>query len=134
MMDFYIDTSIWIDLLEDRKDYNGKPLGEYALKLFSMIKEKHTIILSDAIYKELNKYYANEEIKGLFLAVNTRKIFSTENQMNEAKRLANERKIPKGDCLHAILARDTQSILVTRDKHFKLLEDIQRHHKPEDII
>ena len=51
-----------------------------------------------------------------------------------AKKIAKERDVPAGDALHAIIARDDDLILVTRDRHFRKLEDISKHHKPEEII
>ena len=48
---YYIDTSIWMDLLEDRKGYNHQPLGDYALKLFTFIKaKKYKLIISDLFF------------------------------------------------------------------------------------
>jgi len=36
------------------------------------------------------------------------------------------RNVPRGDALHAIIARDHKLILITRDNHFKKLEDISK--------
>jgi predicted nucleic acid-binding protein len=133
---YYIDTSIWMDLLEDRKGYNNEPLGDYALKLFSLIKaKKSTLILSDILIRELEGYYSLEEINGMMLPFQKiiEKIIATKEQRVEARKIAEERNLPPGDCLHAILARDNDFILITRDKDFKLLEDITSHYKPEEI-
>lgn len=65
---------------------------------------------------------------------NVNKIVATAEQREEAKKIAVERNIPAGDALHAILARDNSLILITRDNHFKHLEDISKHYKPEEII
>ena len=51
----------------------------------------------------------------------------------EAKKIATERNIPVGDALHAIIARDNNLVLVTRDKHFENIEDISKHFKPEEL-
>ena len=133
---YYIDTSIWMDLLEDRKGYNNEPLGDYALKLFSLIKaKKSTLILSDILIRELEGYYSLEGINGMMLPFQKiiEKIIATKEQRVEARKIAEERNLPPGDCLHAILARDNDFILITRDKDFKLLEDITSHYKPEEI-
>ncbi|MBU0472414.1 MAG: hypothetical protein KKF89_04215 [Nanoarchaeota archaeon] len=61
-------------------------------------------------------------------------IITTPRQFTEAKMIAKQRSLPKGDVLHTIIARDNDAILVTRDKHFKKLEDISPHYKPENII
>ena len=62
------------------------------------------------------------------------KIFVTKEQRDEAKKIAEERYLPPGDALHAILARDNNLIMITRDKHFKKLGDIAPHYKPEEVI
>src|SRR3989338_468727 len=111
---FYVDTSIWIDLYEDRKGYRNEPLGEYALKLFSMIKAKENkLIISDILIRELEGYYSIEEINGMIMPLNKiiEKIFSTKEQVKEARKIAEERNLPFGDALHAILARENGFIL-----------------------
>ena len=65
---YYLDTSIWMDIYEDRIGYNGEPLGDYAIKLFAMIKAKsHTLVLSDLLVRELESNYSIEEINGMVL-------------------------------------------------------------------
>lgn len=134
---YYLDTSIWIDLYEDRRGYNKEPLGDYALKLISLIKAKKCpLIITDLLIKELEMNYSVEEINGMMKPFENiiEKITTTKKQRDEAEKIAKERKIPRGDALHAILARDHDLILATRDKHFRELEDISKHHKPEDFI
>ena len=134
---YYVDTSIWMDLLEDRKGYNGEPLGDYALKLFVMIKaKKHTLVVSDLLIRELESNYSVEEINGMVLPFQNiiEKVLMTKEQRDEAKKIALERDLPPGDALHAIVARDNRYVMVTRDKHFKYLQDITKHYKPEEII
>lgn len=63
-----------------------------------------------------------------------KKVIVTKEQREEAKRISEERNIPRGDALHAIIARDSKLILVTRDNHFKKLEDISKYYKPENLI
>ena len=62
------------------------------------------------------------------------KVDVSDKQREEAKKIAEEREVPKGDVIHAILARDNNAILISRDKHFQLLKDICEVMKPEDII
>jgi len=134
---YYIDTSIGIDLLDNRKGYNGEPLRDYALKLFASIKVNGRIlIISDLLIRELEAYYSLEEINGMILPLQKiiEKIIATKKQRVEARKIAEERNLPPGDCLHAIIARDEDLILVTRDKDFRLLRDIAEHYKPEELI
>jgi len=134
---YYVDSSIWIDLYEDREGYKQEPLGDFAWKLFALIKSKNNIlIITDLLIRELEMNYSIEEINGMMKPFENifQKIIATKEQRDEAEKLAKERKVPKGDALHAILARDHKLILIARDKHFRELEDISKHHKPEDII
>lgn len=134
---YLIDTSIWVDLYEDRKGFYNEPLGDYALKILSMIQAKGDVIaLTDLLIRELESSYSMPQINGLFklFQKNVNKIIATAEQREEAKKIAVERNIPAGDALHAILARDNGLTLITRDKHFKQLEDISKHYKPEEII
>lgn len=134
---YLIDTSIWVDLYEDRKGYQNEPLGDFAFKLFSVIKAKQNkIVITDLTIRELEMNYTISEINGMmkpFEAI-LEKLVASKEQRDEAKKIAEERNIPKGDVLHAILARDHKFILITRDKHFRQLTDISEHHKPEELI
>ena len=132
-----IDASIWVDFYEDRKGYNNEPLGDYAFKLLVKIKaQEKVIVLTDFLIKELETLYSIVEINGIFNPFNKilKKVIATKKQRQEAKKIAKERDVPAGDALHAIVARDNNSILVTRDRHFRKLEDISKHHKPEELI
>lgn len=126
-----------MDLLEDRRGYNDEPLGDYALKLFAMIKTmKYKLVVSDLLIRELESNYSVEEINGMVLPFQKiiEEVFVTREQRDEAKRIAKERNLPPGDVLHTIIARDNKYIMITRDKHFKELRDITKHYKPEEII
>ncbi len=135
--EYIIDTSIWVDIYEDRKGYNNEPLGDYAFKLLVKIKAKEmAIVLTDFLIKELETLYSVAEINGMFKPFENiiKKIIATEKQREEAKKIAKERDVPAGDALHAIIARDNGLILVTRDRHFRKLEDMSKHYKPEELI
>ena len=134
---YLIDTSIWVDLREDRKGFNNEPLGDYAFKLFVQIKVKENkIAITDHIQRELESNYGIPEIRGMFLPFQSiiEKFIVTDEQRKEAKKVGEERKVPKGDALHAIIARDNNFTLVTRDKHFRDLDDISKHYNPEELI
>jgi predicted nucleic acid-binding protein len=134
---YYIDTSIWIDLYEDRKGYNGEPLGDYALRLFSLLSQgRNRLIMTNILFLELSKRFSLEQVRGQLQPFEARidRIVSTPEEEDEAILLANERAVSRGDALHAILARDHQLILVARDRHFKKLVDVAPSYKPEDII
>jgi len=132
-----IDTSIWIDVYEDRKGFNGEPLGEYGLKLLSdILARKDKIIISEILIDELSGRYSLSHILGMLKPFEDiiEKIIPTEEEKKIAKKISIERELPLGDALHAIIARDNNAILITRDKHFRKLEDISSHYRPEEII
>ena len=134
---YYVDTSIWMDLLEGRIGYRGEKLGDYALRFFAFLKStKRRLVVSDLLVFELKRNYSSENIIGFFLPYQDiiKRVFFSQKEYSEAKKLAKERNLPLGDALHSILARDHQLILVTRDKHFILLRDVCSSYKPEEII
>ena len=133
---YYLDTAIYIDYNENRTD-RFRPLGEWALRLFSLIEcTDSLLIISDILLKELKDYYSDSEIIDLLnrFKIKQLKVESTEKQMAEAKILAKMRGIPGADAHHVILARDNNAIMVTRDHHFDSLHDIVEIKKPEDLI
>ena len=135
--EYIIDTSIWVDLYEDRKGHNNEPLGDYAFKLLVKIKAKESaIVLTDFLIRELETIYSIAEINGMFKPFEKiiKKIIAAEKQREEAKKISKERNLPAGDALHAIISRDNNLILVTRDRHFRKLKDISKHYKPEELI
>ena len=122
MIKYYLDTSIWMDVYEDRKGFNDEPLGKCALKLLSLIRvNKNKLIITDRLIRELERYYSLERINGMIKPFENliEKIISTKKQHNEAKKIAKERNVPAADVLHSVIARDYCLVLVTRDKHFK---------------
>ena len=135
-MKYYVDTSIWRDYYEDRKD-KLKPLGEFAFEFFRKVKlNADKIFYSDLIIEELNVAYNEKEIKEIFNIIEEEnlleKVEISKNQVKEALELKRKLQIPFGDALHAILAKDNNAILVTRDEHF-LKIDFVNVKNPEDL-
>jgi predicted nucleic acid-binding protein len=83
---------------------------------------------------ELSRQYNENEINSTVLPFQKVLIVSSELQKKEAKTIAKQRNIPEGDALHAVLARDSDAILITRDRHFLLLIDICLSRKPEELL
>lgn len=130
---FYFDTSIWLDYYEKR----GKN-GEVALELINkVVKENHIILCSSLVIKELKNlgYFLNEinDIFSIAKPDNIRLVNITKEQIKEMKKLASQRNLPKKDVLHAILARDNEAQLITRDYHFQKLKDIIISKLPEEF-
>lgn len=133
----YLDTSIWLDFFENRNEPN-LPKGDWAQKLLNKITENNDkIIYSDIVVLELGVAgYQPHEIEKLFEKIKPILIFveSTEKQARKARDLSSKRDIPKGDALHALIARDNKATLVTLDNHFKKLLDIIKPKRPQDLI
>ncbi len=134
---YYLDTSIWLDFFENRNEPN-LPKGDWEHKLLDKTtKNNDKIIYSDIVIFELGLVgYTPREIEGLFEKIKPILTFleSTEKQARRAKDLSLKRKVPKGDALHALIARDNKTTLVTLDNHFKKLLDITKAKRPQDLI
>lgn len=131
---YYFDTSIWIDIYEKRGDH-----GEVAKQLLEkIIIDDDLILYSDVVVVEFKKLgFSDYEINTLLSIAkpdHIRRIHPTKNQFEEAKRLAKQRNVPVRDALHAVLARDGEAQLVSRDWDFEQLKDITSAKKPEDLI
>ncbi len=136
---YYFDTCIWRDFYEDRFSNIGRPLGEYAYKLFGLlIKNKHTLLYSEFIIKELKIYYDEEEIKDmlniLFISRILKKAEVTEKDFKEARKIGTERNLPVGDVLHAIIAKKNKALFISQDKHAQRLKDLVDVRRPEELI
>ena len=132
--DFYFDTSVWLDFHEKRGNN-----GELALKLIiKIVDENLKIAYSDLNVKEFkNLSYTQDEINSILRVAkpnNIKHVHIFKEQLEEANKLARQRNVPKKDALHAILARDNNLQLISRDNHFEKLRDVSVAKKPEDFI
>ncbi|MBN2052546.1 PIN domain-containing protein [Candidatus Woesearchaeota archaeon] len=138
MAKYYLDACIWRDYYENRSD-RFRPLGEWALMLINEILENHEIIVvSDMIILELEKEYKPIVIEKMFSVASEKglvvRINYSISQLQLAMKISKQRKMHFEDVLHAVLARDYNAVLVTRDKHFDELRDIAQIKKPEELI
>jgi len=136
---YYFDTCIWRDHYEDRFSFSGKPLGDYATKLFMRVmKRKDILLYSDLTVEELKSDFDEQEINRmlslLFMIGTLQKVRMSKKEYKEAKETSRKRNLPTKDVLHAILARNNNSILVSQDKHHQLMRDIVDVRKPQEII
>ena len=94
---YYLDTSIWLDFLEDRDEPNF-PKSTLARELIEeIIKKEDKIIFSDNNFLELvNIGYLESEIEELLLQLKLIVTFveSTEREIGKAKDLAQKRDVP----------------------------------------
>ena len=132
---FYFDTSIWIDIYDKRGEN-----GEMAKRLVEkIIQEDSIIIYSDMVMVEFKKVgfsdYEINQILNVAKPDNLKRVHLTKIQAEEAKRLTKQRNIPFGDAMHAILSREHEAQLVSRDeKDFNKLKDITLMKKPEELV
>lgn len=137
-MKYYLDSCIWRDYWEDRRD-NMRPLGEFALNFLNkIIDNQDFVVVSNLVRKELSTRFSYEQIKEIFKIISDEyllvDITYTESQVKEAALISKSRNVPFGDALNAILARDNNSILISRDRHYEELQDICLAKKPEDLL
>jgi predicted nucleic acid-binding protein len=113
-------------------------LGEWALRFVKKIVEEGDVILySDIVEDELSVFYDKEiinEILSIVDAEHLKKVLAKVDQVKEGKTFGRERHVPFGDAIHAVLARDNNATLITRDKDFNELQDIAPYYHPEDLL
>ncbi len=134
---YYLDTSIWLDFFEKRNEPN-LPKGTWAIKLIEKIlKENSKILYSDLTMIELGSTgYSIYELEDMLLPFKAQLIFveASKIEIGKGRDLSQKREIPKGDTIHALIARNNHAILVTLDEHFQKLADITKPHKPQELI
>ncbi len=134
MRSYYFDTSIWLDYYLKRGE-NGEAARKLILKI---VKEGDRIIYSDLTLRELKKLGIFEsEINDMLRIAkpdNLKRVHSTKEQNAEADKFSKQRKIPFGDVIYAILARDHEAQLVSRDSDFQKIKDITSPKTPEELI
>lgn len=131
-----MDTSIWRDYFEDRND-GIKPLGEFAFSfLQKCIEHKIQIVVSDTIIFELEEYYSKEKIEFVFSPFEEIiKFVSVEHSILAEARtewIKLGKILPFNDVVHAVKAKHSNAVLITRDKHFELLKEIVESCTPEN--
>jgi len=136
MKRFYLDTSVWRDYFEDRHD-SLRPLGEFAFRLLKNCGIHHCEVLySCLVVQELRSFYSEETINEIFLPFLNflREVPISGGQISEARRISTSvQGTHLKDALHAILARDNEAVMVTRDRHFDALANLAEVAKPEEI-
>jgi len=135
---FYVDTSVWRDYFEDRSD-SMRPLGEFAFRfLKGCLDNRVEILVSDLVIIELRNSLSENQVAEIFSpfeAVIVR-VAATKPQYvvatGEWVRLG--KMFPLNDVFHAIIAKGSRAVVVTRDRHFESLGHIAASAKPEDVI
>lgn len=139
MKRFLVDTCVWMDFYENRKNKFGKNIGCYAYEfIVKCAKKNFSVYMSKITVGELKTKFCEEEIETILrylqLILNLKITEVEKSEFLKAKELANNRKIPNADCILAIQARNNDFVVVTRDKHFfNDLKDVCDSIRPEDV-
>ncbi len=116
MLKIYVDTNVYMDLFEGRKD-KFRDLGEFALNVFRRVREgQYCLVISDWVIEEFKKFRDPKEIEGLLDGLKKEhlvRITTTSEDKREARRLSSN-NFP--DALHVVLAKKSNCFyLVTRN-------------------
>ncbi len=122
MVDYYIDTCIWLNLFKKEGDASkGKPywrIAEEFLKIVESFGDK--IYYSGFILNELEHKLSKKEykVKRKLLIKRYNKVKSITEDISLARRLESEWEYEIGfyDCVHVAICKRLKMALVTRDK------------------
>ncbi len=136
-MNYYVDSCVWIDFLENRKS-GLIPIGEFAFVFFKKCKQtKSKIYFSNLVFKEISKYLSKEKINFFLNDFSEIIVFVeySKEQISLAKKLSNElESIHFSDALHAVIAKENDCVLITRDNHFDELSFFVEVCLPEEVL
>jgi len=118
---YYVDACIYLNLWQNEVDRKGNKLGGFAKDFFEKIENENSIIYySGFILKELMFLLSVEEYlqkRELFdSSPNFKKITLSKEEYELAKKMHRAEGLSFYDVIHMLLAKKTNSILVTRDK------------------
>ena len=142
MKSFYIDTCIYLNLWKKEVDGYGNKLWEFAKNFFEKIEGENSIIYySGYLLKELmfvfdeNKFIDKLELFNF--SPNFKRVNLIKEEYEIVKRIKKEnREISFYDIIHMLLAKQTNSILITRDN--ALIKLAKKHQiivkKPEEKL
>lgn len=140
-MAFYVDSCIYLNLWQ-KEESNEKQFWRYALQFFDAVERaKEIIFFSGFVLKELSFILHPEEFllkKQIFTDdARFKRIIATNGDYNTARKFESEAhfEISFFDCMHLVLAKRANAVLITRDKKltdFALSKDCLVA-KPEDI-
>lgn len=139
---YYIDTCIYLNLWQ-KEVVEGVELWRLAKEFFDKIEERwDTGYYSGFIFKELKYILSEQEFNQKRELFNSNPCFIkeilTNEEYEEARKIEIEIKNEIGfyDIMHILIARKTNSILITRDK--KLIEVSNKlgvkAKKPEEVL
>ena len=141
-MCYYVDSCIYLNLWKREVDDFGNLLWGFAKEFFEKAENENSVIYySGFLLKELMFVLSTEEyLNKLELfesSPNFKRVILSEEEHNLAEEIKNNYlQISLYDIIHALLAKKTNSLLVTRDK--ELIEFAKSINvevkKPEEIL
>lgn len=137
MATYYIDTCIWLDFFEDRNEPDFLKTDIAHDLLARIIKDGDVILVSDIVIAELESVgYSRYEIEAFFRPLRALVVFveSSDKDFGIARDLAAKRSVPRGDALHALIARRHKAAFISYDTDFQKLRDIIRTHAPREFV
>jgi predicted nucleic acid-binding protein len=131
MQNFYVDTCIYLNLWKKERGFIfEEPLWGIAKKFFDYVsRQNHIIYYSGFILKELlNKLSTEEYLKKreIFEEENIfKKVMLTKEEYHRAITIKNSIKTKCSllDIIHVMLAKKTNSVLITQDKELLKLSN-----------
>lgn len=136
-MRVYLDTSIWLDLFENRNE-RCNPKSDHAFEMMKLlVLHESMIIVSNLIFDELSGlgYFRDDIQQSIEQFSPLVEFVIYEPKLDGyAGEVAKRRNLPKADVLHALIARSNKAILISRDRHFLLLTDFVKLKKPEELF
>ncbi len=135
-----VDSNIFLDYYLDRRD-NVLPLGEFAFQFVQRaLKCEFFVLVCDLALREIEKIagISQEHIWGVILSELKKKqkvlvVWGNAELAIKAAKISAERNLPLNDCVFALIAKENNAIVVSRDKHFQYLHDIVETKKPEEL-
>lgn len=125
-----------MDLLEDR-NHHEPSRGEQARRLIRYILINNIeIVMTEIVFQELRMNdYEESEIRHLLKQISCLIVWWDGSKfIGHARTIAAHRGVPAADVVHALCAKDSKAILITRDRHYLYLTDICKSHSPETIF
>jgi len=141
-MPFYVDSCIYINLWQAEINRKYQPLWKFALDFLEHVEKLNEVIyVSGFVVKELGFVLELEEFKQKIVLFEDesrfKRVIATQEDYEAGRRLesASNFDISFYDCMHVVLSRRLNAILITRDN--KLL-DFARNYcqtaRPEEIV
>jgi len=135
---FYVDTCIWINIINKENYSNYIPIFVNSINCVKLLKEKHQIIISEIILKELDYKLNRFQFIRNFLKdkrVILKVIISSDIDLARIIEKENNYQIGFYDCIHISFCKRLNLCLITRDKELiKIAKIYIKVFTPEEIL